>query len=438
MKKIISIILTVIFVISGVTVLAAESRQVLLCYDADGALVYSKLLKDGEKADIPKEYKDTAKKIYDVSAEEFSTFEEAEKNETYLTRLMSNMPADKNYVISPLSLKIAMMMAANGAEGETQAEILNAFDVDDIDEYNAAAKETIAGFDDEYTDAEVNLANSIWFNKDYCENKSADFSAEYKSVIKDSYFGDYGTVTDKNIVKTLNDWITKQTSGKIRNMVTKENLAPTGKLPLLALVNTVYMKARWQSEFEKSDTKKDIVTDIDGKESKIDFMNKTSHLFYFNNGETQIVELPYENSLSMYVVLGDASNFENDIDDKKIRKVKLSLPKFKTDYFTDFNEVIENMGAKKLFEMNNPDFAPMVTGVTEPVRIETVMQKAIIDVDEKGTEAAVATVVGGAGGSAYRPDEEVFEFKADKPFTYFIRDNRSGEILFAGRYVRVE
>ena len=440
MKRIISVFLMTVIVFSSITVLAADNgkRQILLCYD-NGELVYSSLLKDGAKPEIPEEYKDTAKKIYDVSADTFSEYEETEESETYLTRLMANMPADKNYVISPLSLKMAMMMTANGADGETQAELLKAFDATNLEEYNSSANELIESFEDEYTNSAVNIANSIWFNKDYYPNaKSAAFSNEFKKVISTCYSGESGIVTDKNIVKTLNDWISRKTNGKITNMITKENLAPTGRLPLLALVNTVYMKARWMNEFENSATKKDIFTDIDGKENKIDFMNQTSHLFYLKNEKTQIVEIPYENRLSMYVVLGDASNFENEIDDMKICKVQLSIPKFKTDYFTDFNEVIENMGAKRLFEMNNHDFAPMVSGVSEPVRIETVMQKAVIDVDEKGTEAAAATVVGGGGGAAYRPNEEIFEFKADEPFTYFIRDNRSGETLFAGRYVRAE
>ena len=438
-----SVFLTALIALSSITVSAAESRnrQILLCYD-NGALVYSNLLKDGAKPDIPEEFRDTVKKIYDVSAEDFFDFEEAEaeKSETYLTRLMSSMPDDKNYVISPLSLKMAMMMTANGADVETQAELLKAFDVENLEGYNLSAKELIESFDDAYTNSEVNIANSIWFNKDYYPNaKNAAFSNEFKNVISDCYFGDSGIVTDKNIVKTLNDWISRKTNGKIKNMVTKENLAPTGKLPLLALVNTIYMKARWLNEFERLDTKKDIFTDIDGKENKIDFMNQTSYFSYLNDGSTQIVELPYENVLlSMYIVLGDAADFENKVNEMKYSKVKLSMPKFETDYFINFNETIENIGAKKLFEMNNPDFGSMVTGVTEPVRIETVMQKAVVDVDEKGTEAAAATVVGGAGGSANRPDDELFEFKADKPFTYFIRDNSSGEILFAGRYVKVE
>lgn len=361
-----------------------------------------------------------------------------EPDETYVSKLMSDMPADKNYVISPLSLKIAMMMAANGADNETKREMLKAFDITDLDEYNAKVKELIESLNtDEHCD--VNIANSIWFNKDYYPNaKKADFSSSYKKTVAENYFASYGTVTDKNIVKTLNDWISKETNGKIKDMLTEENIAPTGKKPLLSLINAVYMKARWIYEFDKSDTKKDTFTDIDGKENSIDFMSQTSHFLYLDDGDTKIVELPYEYRLGMYVVLGDTKNIEDKFEQMANKKVHVSIPKFKTDYFVNLNETLQSMGVSKAFENDNPDFDSMVTGVPDPIKIETVLQKAIIDVDEEGTEAAAATFIGGAGGAAYRPDEEIFEFKADQPFTYYIRDNNTGEILFAGRYVKCD
>ncbi|MBR0089523.1 MAG: serpin family protein, partial [Clostridia bacterium] len=102
------------------------------------------------------------------------------------------------------------------------------------------------------------------------------------------------------------------------------------------------------------------------------------------------------------------------------------------------NDILKSMGAGRAFADNNSDFDSMMQNVPDPLKIDAALQKAIIEVDEKGTEAAAATAIMVGETMALGEPEPIVEFKADKPFTYYIKDNASGETLFAGRYVKAE
>ena len=197
------------------------------------------------------------------------------------------------------------------------------------------------------------------------------------------------------------------------------------------------MKADWVNKFEKEGTYKETFTDINGDESEIDFMHQAADFKYYEKGDTKAVKLPYENGLSMVVVLGDTKNILNDIHNNKMtsKLVEVALPKFKAEYSIDYVNILKNMGIEKAFDNQNADFSLMLENYPERMIIEAILQKAMIDVDEKGTEAAAATVII-TKISGYRSEEPI-EFKADKPFTYYILDD-SGNIYFAGRYVKAE
>lgn len=347
---------------------------------------------------------------------------------SYEEKMLSQLPQNENYIVSPFSLKMAMMMAANGAEDETQKEILDAFGIKDIKEFNANAKQLIADLNDDEK-AEVNIANSIWFNKSV-GGEQGDFSEAFREIIKNDFSGTAETVTNKNSVEKVNEWTEKQTNGKIKNLLSEEN-----REYLAAIVNAIYMKADWRKQFEKESTYKEAFTDIDGKETELDFMHQTAHFDCYANGENKIIKLPYTNGMSMYIALGDAKVLKDGAAQMTSKKVHLTLPKFKLDYSVGLNDILKSMGVKRAFE-DNAQFDPMIQNVFG-VKIDTVLQKAFIEVDEKGTEAAAATTVIIEATGMLEP-EEIVEFKADRPFTYYIADDKYGEVLFAGRYVKPE
>lgn len=340
---------------------------------------------------------------------------------------MKYMPKDQNYMISPFSIKMAMMMAANGANGYTQKEILSALGVSSIDEYNQKANDIITRYNSN-KDVNLNVANSIWLNK--TEAMGANFKDTYKKIISDFYKGVAREENADTIASKINDFIAKETNNKITNVLPTER--PAGFLS--ALVNTIYFKGSFENQFDTANTKKDTFTDRNGNKSEIDFMNQTKHFGYYENDGVQMLKMNYSGrDIAMYILLNDDDKDVdiNDIISKmEYKKVSVSMPKFKTEFTKSFVDVLKQMGINIAFT-NAADFSNMFDNVE--VHISDVIHKTFIEVDENGTEAAAATVILMTKNSLPMP-EEIKEFKANRPFTYFIRDEVSGEILFLGEY----
>lgn len=340
---------------------------------------------------------------------------------------MKYMPKDQNYMISPFSIKMAMMMAANGANDYTQKEILSALGVSSIDEYNQKASDIITRYNSN-KDVNLNVANSIWLNK--TEAIGANFKDTYKKIISDFYKGVAMEENADIIASKINDFIAKETNNKITNVLPTERPADF----LSALVNTIYFKGSFENQFDTANTKKDTFTDRNGNKSEIDFMNQTKHFGYYENGGVQMLKMNYSGrDIAMYILLNDDDKDVdiNDIISKmEYKKVSVSMPKFKTEFTKSFVDVLKQMGINIAFT-NAADFSNMFDNVE--VHISDVIHKTFIEVDENGTEAAAATVILMTKNSLPMP-EEIKEFKANRPFTYFIRDEVSGEILFLGEY----
>lgn len=337
---------------------------------------------------------------------------------------------DTNALVSPLSLKFAMMMAANGAEGKTKEEILNAFEIDNLDDFNEKISQEFN------TSSDLKIANSIWQKKN---NKCISFSKEYKDRIK-KYFGADASLF--STVSSINNWVKKKTNGKIRDLLPK-NL-DSDKDFIATLVNAIYFNADWENPFSANKTKKDDFCNIDNTHKTVDFMNKTSYFNYYGNENFQLLEMKYKNSdLSMYIVLPKNNykvtheDFENALKNKKRTYVNVHLPKFefKSDSI-DLVDYLKNMGVKEAFKKSCRDFNTMFTIKDKMTNfhISDVVQKTFVKVDEKGTEAAAVTaVVHHCNGCLAIAKPLPIYFNADHPFTYTIRNNKSGEIVFMGK-----
>jgi len=356
------------------------------------------------------------------------------------------MPNDKNYMFSPMSIKMALSMAANGASGETKTEILNVLGITDLEEFNTEAKDLI----ERYSQTDIlslNIANSIWMNKD---KTSQQFSNGFKNIATDFYNADVKTINNANAVKEINSWVSDKTNGKIPTIINNADDF------WAMLINAIYFKGAWMDEFSVNATKPDEFTSADGTKSQIDFMNKTKWFPYAETKSFKMIEMPYKNrvdkisedgeylgtdrydnlDVSMYFILAENDvNVEQElnaaINDEMFKStyIKLSVPKFKIEYETSLNDILKNMGIVTAFDENKADFTNMFDKGN--MWFTKTIHKTYIDVDEKGTEAAAVTAIGMAG-SAMPP--EPIELKFNKPFYFVIRDNTSSETLFMGRY----
>ncbi len=375
----------------------------------------------------------------------FGTNDEV-SGEGFTDRLYSIMPNDINYMYSPYSVKMALAMAANGAEGATKDEILSVLGIENLDVFNEDTKSTI----EKYSRSDLlklDISNSIWLNTD---KASFDWSDEFTETISEFYNGESGKVTDKDAVKTVNGWVNDKTNGKIPTIINSPDFDT-------ALINTIYFRGKWKDEFSKSNTYPEVFQSRDGKEKEIDFMHTERKIPYAQKDNVKVIELPYRtsgstdggktmgvqlenSSVSMYLLLSEDDSVKNPekivsdlIENFELipRKTKLAVPKFKIEFSTGLNSALNTLGIKTAFT-GDADFGKM-TDNGNGIAISSVIHKTFIEIDEEGTEAAAVTAVLMLG-SALQPPEEIMEFKADKPFTFLIRDNVSGETLFIGEY----
>lgn len=351
-------------------------------------------------------------------------------NRDFAWNLNSEMPSDKNYMFSPLSIKAALAMAANGAEGETQREILDALGIDDLEVFNESMRALISEYA-QSGEVALSVSNSIWLNKDYPGAAQAEFNREFLSVIENSYFGEAKTVGNSDAAETINAWVSENTNGRIPNIISDCDF-------LAALINAVYFKGEWLTQFNSSYNDFKTFKGRDGSEEKIEFMNKTGYYQYFENGYVRMIAIPYKDTdVSMYIALPQSRAVDLDIyiPEMKSTYISLSIPKFRIEFETELGDMLKELGIETAFSEARADFGGMVDNYPMNVFIDKVVHKTYIDVDENGTEAAAATGVM-AGGTAMPP--EPIEFTADEPFTYFIYDRANDEILFIGEYAYAE
>lgn len=367
---------------------------------------------------------------------------------SFADKLDAGMPTDQNYMFSPLSIKMALSLAANGAMGQTRSEMLQAMDISDLLTYNTGAQALI----EKYKQSEnlrLDIANSIWLNKN---RFSFGFSEAFKNTAAEYYDAAAREVTDADAVEAVNGWVNEKTNGKIPTIIEDSEFAAL-------LLNAVYFKGAWQGEFSEYATKPDIFRNADGSEAETDFMNQTAHFSYTKTENAQIIELPYLNRFSQFTEDGEYIGTENvdDIDvsmylvasDENIavekeleaaiaksafenQLVSLSVPKFEVEFSIGLNGLLKNIGIKTAFDKYSADFTKMVDGGN--LYIDDTIHKSYIKIDEKGTEAAAVTMIAFEPTSVAPAKEEPIVLKLDKPFSFVIRDNVSGETLFMGRF----
>ena len=342
---------------------------------------------------------------------------------------------DNSFMVSPLSLSMALAMTMNGAEGETKSAMqetlnLKGFSSDDINSYYKKLREALLSTD---PSTQLSIANSIWTNqnvviKDEFVRKNREF---FNSTTQSVNF------SDSNTAELINGWASDNTNGLIKKVI--ESTKPED---FMYLLNAIYFKGIWTSEFNKKNTHKKPFTLEDGSTVNVDMMSQTDKFNYKQDESLQLVELPYGNgAFSMLVLLPkeeknlldiagtlSSSNYWTNLKSGlQEHEVELYIPKFKTEYSKKLNNVLTDMGMGLAFT-NNANFS----GMSDiPAKIGFVKQDTYIAVDEVGTEAAAVTTVGMAITSMPSQPQRVI-FNANKPFVYVIQENSTGSILFIG------
>ncbi len=342
-----------------------------------------------------------------------------------------------NFVISPLSAKLALNMAAAGAEegSDTERELLALFDYENAAEMKEQSKAVIDALNGGEGVIEVN--NSVWVS-----DKLGGLKEGYSGDL-DKYFGAESfteNLSDSEFVDKLNGWVSKNTKGLIPQFLSE----PLDESARLALVNTLYFKNDWETQFANYNTRDANFFGTD-KTASVPTMNNTFHMDYREGERLKSVILPYSDGSEMRIFLpvDDTENISDVIaemsaeelsaefsDSYEEKNVHIALPKFECDYSGSLTEMLQRLGAKSAFDPSAASFGNMADTKGEPLYISDVLQAAKIICDEEGTEAAAATMGVLMCGSASMP-EETIEFRVDRPFVYEIL-SPDGETLFMG------
>ena len=332
----------------------------------------------------------------------------------------------ENVCLSPLSAQFAMAMLANGAEGETKEEICRA--LGSYTDANAQYSKLFEEFNAS-KDCEINIANSIWIND--------KLSVKEPFVTKNKEYYDAAievTPFNKSTLQRINDWCKEMTKGKITSIL--NDIKPSD---MMYLINALYFNADWNKPFRKEDTKQENFTTEKGKVVKVDMMTQHENMLYYNDEQLEmaikrykgnysmVLALPKENATCSDVAYTLLQDLDEYLSDMNMCNVKLSLPKFTTEFGSSLKYLLEQQGITRVFshraELNGMSDAPLC--------VDDIIQKTYINVDEEGTEAAAVTAIT-VRLTAIRPEKNV-TMKIDRPFVYAIINNENNEVLFIGK-----
>ena len=353
---------------------------------------------------------------------------------------------EDNACISPVSVSMAMLMALMGAEGETADELSRVLGLGKAgstwqpDRVQQALAELMQDLTASKGQAQLNIVNDMWGQQGY------GFLQAYRQRLLDAgsklHELDF-TGNPEQARETINDYIEKQTQGRI------ENLMPHGSVTSIVrqvLTNAVYFKARWDNVFSPLATTPQSFTLPNGKVVEVPTMHQTCAFSYAENEQLQILRMGYDRcAYEMVLVLPRPGQgldvaraaLQPDalkawIDRSKYRDVQVALPKF--EFHSSYDRMVQalqRMGLTLAFDVARSDFSG-VNGGVEPLPIDQVVHKTFLKVDEKGAEAAAATAITVCGRAITEPEPPVL-FTADRPFMLAIRDFRTNSLLFVGQ-----
>ena len=322
----------------------------------------------------------------------------------------------ENTILSPLSLALALGMAAEGAAGETLQEICAILGVEDVSEISAALPEGLKSANAAFTAPELSLKQA------YVDRLSEAYLAQWFEM-------------DDAVVQRVNDWTREHTDGLIEELLSQ---APGEEIGLM-LVNALAMDAQWSAPFDPAATAEDAFHAAGG-DVTVQMMHQTAYFDYAEKDGMQILRLPYQQgNLEMWIVLPPEGGMFQLLEilanegmfylksDAESREVILSLPKVDVSDDHSLSAALKLLGLEQAFG-SDADFS----GISDaPLCVDEIFQKVRVQMDEEGTRAAAATLMMMRFASL-RLDQEPVEMNVNRPFAFVIADGETGSICFAG------
>ena len=343
-----------------------------------------------------------------------------------------------NVFFSPFSVSSALAMTYEGANGQTAEEMASVLHLPQNDTLRRDGYYELISEMNGDNGSVLRTANALWVQNDQ------PLLASYLQVVQDNYGGAATPLDFRNDAEgsrlLINSWVENKTEDRIQDLLAPGTITPGTKL---VLTNAVYFKGSWATQFNSSLTSQDDFTTSPGTVENVSMMHSTDEYSYMENDQLQMLEIPYSGNLSMLILLPrseDPSALESSLNMDNLdawkaglqkQEVQVSIPKFKFETEYQMGDTLKDMGMAQAFS-DSADFS-LMTG-SKGLKIDQVVHKAFVQVDENGTEAAAATaVVMVATAVEQNPQPSMPVFRADHPFIFIIQQQDTGNILFMGR-----
>lgn len=358
---------------------------------------------------------------------------------------------DSNVVVSPFSIKLlmALLVEAAGDNSLTQQELYRTLE-DDI-----KSPENLRGFYRKLLTSmkKENPYYSLSLETRIFANNHIEPRQRYSALLSTFYNTSIDRVAFRNVEHTvnyINSWASNATNGHITQLVNEENVKESQML----LTNAIYFMGLWRKEFNQSTHTRPFFLK-ENLQIPVNYMQQTDYYYYHEDDELNVkmLRLPYKGKkFAMFIVLPKSidglEEVVHNLKDEQLKrmqflmeevKVKVTMPKFRFEYSADLKSTLQQLGINEVFTdraslpglFHYETFEAKDTNGDGNLKVTGVIQKAGIEVNEKGTEAFAATLVEIDNKFGGAPSVE--QFKVDRPFMFFIEEEATGSIIFAGK-----
>ena len=342
--------------------------------------------------------------------------------------------------LSPISVTYVMGMLNDGAAGKTAQEITSVlgFRNSNATTVNELCKDMIEGLPLVDPTVSMTMANYIAARQDVV------LEDQFKNDMDTYYHAETASLdfSKPEAKQTINDWCSRQTDGKITDMIDELD-----KSTILLLLNAVNFKATWTDNFDPKDTKTENFIIDDSSTSPLPLMHRTAEILYQANDTYASIYLPYggrESKWGMTVLLPNEGKTIEDIinglttagwneskDQMRPARVDIKIPRFNTTCTKYLEDAIARLGAPSVFDRDKANLSKISSNFKK-LCVSKMLQKASIEVNEKGTELVAATLADII--CTLDPSELSYDFHANRPFVYVIQEASSGAIFFIGTF----
>lgn len=348
----------------------------------------------------------------------------------------------QNAIFSPFSIKLllTLLLEASADNSTTKRELSTALAGSNVEKDRQLYREFLESSTKENSDYQFNIGTRVFVDQSIA-NVTVSYAQLmetcYKTVIEPVKFSDSHVTAAK-----VNDWCAKITQGHLTDLVEEDHIKDSAMI----IANVLFLKASWRNSFQEQHNSRQPFQISEKASVEAEFMNQTDIYEYHDDPELQVelLRLPYKGRhFSMVMILPYLNKSLEDVVgtltsenliqlESKLQReeIVVVIPKFKFDYGTTLNDILIALGISEVF--SSQAALPQLSGGTNStLQVSRILQKAGIEVNEKGTLAFAATEIQLV--NKFGIDDSPIKFEANRPFLFYIKDEDSDVLLFVGK-----